>query len=57
MSDTYLNLVNSGVTQKIAKQLGLPQPAPLRRYEPGQGWQAIEWMSRRVELSKVLPPL
>ena len=36
MSDTYLNLVNSGVTQKIAKQLGLPQPAPLRRYEPGQ---------------------
>ena len=36
MSDTYLNLVNSGVTKKIAKQLGLPQPAPLRRYEPGQ---------------------
>ncbi|WP_456785775.1 3-oxoacyl-ACP reductase [Cellulomonas sp. P5_C5] len=36
MSDTYLNLVNSGFTKKVAKQLGLPQPAPLRRYEPGQ---------------------
>jgi 3-oxoacyl-[acyl-carrier protein] reductase len=36
MTDTYLNLVNSGVTKKVAKQLGLPQPAPLRRYEPGQ---------------------
>jgi len=35
MGDTYLNLVNSGVTAKIAKQLGLPQPAPLRRYRPG----------------------
>jgi 3-oxoacyl-[acyl-carrier protein] reductase len=36
MSDTYLNLVNSGFTKKVAKQLGLPQPSPLRRYEPGQ---------------------
>ncbi|WP_456844205.1 3-oxoacyl-ACP reductase [Cellulomonas sp. P5_C6] len=36
MTDTYLNLVNSGFTKKLAKQLGLPQPAPLRRYEPGQ---------------------
>ncbi|KQR08328.1 3-oxoacyl-ACP reductase [Cellulomonas sp. Leaf334] len=36
MSDTYLNLVNTGFTKKVAKQLGLPQPAPLRRYEPGQ---------------------
>ena len=36
MNDTYLNLVNSGVTKKIATQLGLPQPAPLRRYSPGQ---------------------
>ncbi|MDM7829708.1 3-oxoacyl-ACP reductase [Cellulomonas edaphi] len=36
MSDTYLNLVNSGFTKKVAKQLGLPQPAPLRRYRPGQ---------------------
>lgn len=36
MSDTYLNLVNNGFTKKVAKQLGLPQPAPLRRYRPGQ---------------------
>ncbi|GCD19805.1 3-oxoacyl-ACP reductase [Cellulomonas algicola] len=35
MTDTYLNLVNSGVTKKIAKQLGLPQPTPLRRHRPG----------------------
>ena len=35
-TDTYLNLVNSGVTKKIAKQLGLPRPAPLRRFRPGQ---------------------
>ncbi|GAA3798990.1 3-oxoacyl-ACP reductase [Cellulomonas soli] len=36
MSDTYLRLVNSGVTAKIAKQLGLPRPSPLQRYTPGQ---------------------
>ncbi|KRD44108.1 3-ketoacyl-ACP reductase [Cellulomonas sp. Root930] len=36
MTDTYLNLVNSGFTKKLAKQLGLPQPAPLKRYTPGQ---------------------
>jgi len=36
VTDTYLRLVNSGVTKKLAKQLGLPRPAVLRRYEPGQ---------------------
>lgn len=35
MSDTYLELVNSGLPGTIAKKLGLPRPAPLRRYEPG----------------------
>lgn len=35
MTDTYLNLVNSGVTAKIAKQLGLPRPSPLRRFRAG----------------------
>ncbi|WP_034610608.1 3-oxoacyl-ACP reductase [Cellulomonas sp. URHD0024] len=34
--DTYLNLVNGGFTGKVAKQFGLPQPAPLRRFAPGQ---------------------
>ena len=38
MTDTYLNLVNSGFTKKLAKQLGLPQPAPLKRYAPGSRW-------------------
>ena len=36
MSDRYLELVNSGLTQKLAKQLGLPRPAVLRRHRPGQ---------------------
>ncbi|MFS0705167.1 3-oxoacyl-ACP reductase [Cellulomonas sp. 179-A 9B4 NHS] len=36
MTDTYLELVNSGLTKKIAQQLGLPRPARLRRYRPGQ---------------------
>ena len=36
MTDTYLNLVNSGFTKKIAQQLGLPRPAVLRRFRPGQ---------------------
>ena len=32
MSDTYMNVVNSGFAQTLAKKLGLPQPAPLRRF-------------------------
>jgi 3-oxoacyl-[acyl-carrier protein] reductase len=36
MSDTYLNLVNTGFTKKLARQLGLPQPAPLKRYVAGE---------------------
>ena len=35
MSDTYLELVNSGPTAAIAKRLGLPRPAVLRRHAPG----------------------
>ncbi|NKY07653.1 3-oxoacyl-ACP reductase, partial [Cellulomonas hominis] len=34
-TDRYLDLVNDGVTAKIAKQLGLPRPARLHRYRPG----------------------
>ncbi|SEE63012.1 3-oxoacyl-ACP reductase [Ruania alba] len=34
MSDTYLNLVNSGITKDVAKKLGLPRPAELRRTDP-----------------------
>ncbi|MGO4238037.1 3-oxoacyl-ACP reductase [Pseudarthrobacter sp. YAF2] len=36
MTDTYTQLVNSGVGRKVARKLGLPQPAVLRRYQPGQ---------------------
>ena len=36
MSDWYRDFANSGVGTTITKQLGLPRPAVLRRYEPGQ---------------------
>ncbi|MDM7854609.1 3-oxoacyl-ACP reductase [Cellulomonas alba] len=36
MGDRYLDLVNHGFAAKVAKQLGLPRPVPLRRYVPGQ---------------------
>lgn len=36
MTDTYARLVSKGVGRDVAKKLGLPQPAVLRRYEPGQ---------------------
>lgn len=36
MADGYSNFVNNGFGKKLAKQIGLPQPPVLRRYEPGQ---------------------
>lgn len=36
MTDTYAQVVNQGIGRNVAKKLGLPQPAVLRRYEPGQ---------------------
>jgi 3-oxoacyl-[acyl-carrier protein] reductase len=35
VSDWYRNLANSGVLGGVTKKLGLPQPAVLRRYSPG----------------------
>lgn len=35
MSDKYIDLISSGAGKNIAKRLGLPQPARLRRYLPG----------------------
>jgi 3-oxoacyl-[acyl-carrier protein] reductase len=35
VSDRYLELVNSGPTAQVAKKLGLPRPARLRRHRPG----------------------
>lgn len=35
MTDTYLELVNSGFTAQLAKRLGLPRPARLRRHRDG----------------------
>ncbi len=36
MTDKYAQLVNQGLGKNLARKLGLPQPAVLRRYEPGQ---------------------
>jgi 3-oxoacyl-[acyl-carrier protein] reductase len=36
MSDRYLNLVNSPIGSAVASRVGLPRPAVLRRYEPGE---------------------
>ncbi|WP_255770212.1 3-oxoacyl-ACP reductase [Pseudarthrobacter sulfonivorans] len=36
MTDTYTRLVSQGLGKDLAKRLGLPQPAALRRYTPGQ---------------------
>jgi 3-oxoacyl-[acyl-carrier protein] reductase len=36
VSDWYRDFANSGIGSTITKQLGLPRPAVLRRYEPGQ---------------------
>jgi 3-oxoacyl-[acyl-carrier protein] reductase len=35
VSDWYQNLANSGVLGGLTRRLGLPQPAVLRRYSPG----------------------
>lgn len=35
MPDRYHQLVNTPVGTTLARQLGLPRPAPLRRHEPG----------------------
>jgi 3-oxoacyl-[acyl-carrier protein] reductase len=35
MTDTYLDLVNEGLTAQLAKRLGLPRPARLHRYRSG----------------------
>jgi 3-oxoacyl-[acyl-carrier protein] reductase len=36
MTDKYTQLVSGGFGKNVAKKLGLPQPAELRRYMPGQ---------------------
>ena len=36
MADRYSQLVNAPLVSTVAKQLGLPQPASLDRYQPGQ---------------------
>ncbi len=36
MTDSYLGFANSSLGSRIAAMLGLPQPLPLERYQPGQ---------------------
>ncbi|MGH8939969.1 MAG: 3-oxoacyl-ACP reductase, partial [Actinomycetes bacterium] len=35
-TDRYRDFANSGLGATLSKRLGLPRPAVLRRYEPGQ---------------------
>ncbi len=35
-ADAYTSFVSSGLGQRVASSLGLPQPVPLRRHEPGR---------------------
>lgn len=36
MTDKYTQLVSQGLGKDIARKLGLPQPVPLRRHQPGE---------------------
>jgi 3-oxoacyl-[acyl-carrier protein] reductase len=36
MADRYQQLINTPVGKILSKQIGLPSPIPLQRYEPGQ---------------------
>lgn len=36
MTDSYLGFTSSPLGSRIAAMLGLPQPVPLERYQPGQ---------------------
>jgi 3-oxoacyl-[acyl-carrier protein] reductase len=36
MADRYQQLINTPVGKIVSKQIGLPSPVPLQRYEPGQ---------------------
>lgn len=36
MTDKYTQFVSHGIGKDLAKKLGLPQPAVLRRYQPGE---------------------
>jgi 3-oxoacyl-[acyl-carrier protein] reductase len=36
MSDRYQQLINTPIGRVVSKQVGLPQPVKLERYEPGQ---------------------
>jgi 3-oxoacyl-[acyl-carrier protein] reductase len=36
MADRYQQLINTPVGKVLSKQIGLPSPIPLQRYEPGQ---------------------
>ena len=49
MDDWYRDLANSGVGATITGRLGLPRPAVLRRYEPGQHCSTVQRRSEHRE--------
>jgi 3-oxoacyl-[acyl-carrier protein] reductase len=58
MADRYQQLVNTPIGRIVSKQVGLPAPVPLERYEPGQpvisgpvllgGGGSLEAAARRI---------
>ncbi len=49
MADRYLELVNSGLGKSVAGRLGLPRPAVLRRYSPGDPLLAGDLLSGEIK--------
>lgn len=57
MSDQYLSFVNSPIGKQVAKQVGLPSPTTLERYNEGQQFVTGPLMVGTSEGGSVLPDL
>jgi 3-oxoacyl-[acyl-carrier protein] reductase len=57
MADRYSQVVNAPVVGTIAKQLGLPQPVSLDRYQPGQPVVAGPVLSGAAPEGRLTKPL
>ncbi len=47
MPDRYSQIVNAPVVSTVAKQVGLPQPVDLDRYQPGRAGRRRAGAQRR----------
>jgi len=57
MADRYSQVVNAPVVSTIAKQLGLPQPVALDRYQPGQPVVAGPVLSGAAPAGRLSKPI